>query len=57
MNLQMMHVVKRTIETSVKIKINICRAENTKTNCNVDQLQRNFGNSQTVPPKRKKDVT
>ena len=52
-----MHVVKRTIETSVKIKINICRAENTKTNCNVDQLQRNFWNSQTVPPKRKKDVT
>lgn len=52
-----MHVVKRTIETSVNIKINIYRAENTKTNCNVDQLQRNFWISQTVPPTRKIDVT
>lgn len=49
-----MHAVKRTVETSVNIKIISIVLKIQKPNCNVDQLQRNFWNSQTVPSTRKK---
>ena len=38
----MMHAVKRTVETSVNIKIISIVLKIQKPNCNVDQLQRNF---------------